>query len=65
MAANKLKQSIEVNMNEPNMNETKGTAGETHQIADGHSAVMTTQQGIRISDNQNSLKAVRHGSVIL
>lgn len=65
MAANKLKQSTEVNMNEPNMNETKGTAGETHQIADGNSAVMTTQQGMRISDNQNSLKAGRHGPVML
>ena len=36
-----------------------GNAGELHQQAGGTHPVMTTQQGMAISDNQNSLKAPR------
>lgn len=50
---------------EPNMNAIKGNAGETHQIADKNSQVLTTQQGVRISDNQNSLKAGTRGATLL
>lgn len=53
------------NTQEPNMNTQQGNAGETHQIADGNSQVMTTQQGVRISDNQNSLKAGTRGPTLL
>ena len=38
-----------------------GTGGETHQIAGGETAVLTTQQGIPVSDDQNSLKIGARG----
>ncbi|UAY36172.1 catalase [Moraxella osloensis] len=50
---------------EPNMNTQQGNAGETHQQADDNSTNLTTQQGIVIADNQNSLKAGRRGPALL
>lgn len=50
---------------EPNMNTQQGNAGETHQQADNNSRNLTTQQGIVIADNQNSLKAGRRGPALL
>ena len=50
---------------DPDMNLPKGNAGETHQQADNQSDKMTTQQGIVISDNQNSLSAGRRGPTLL
>lgn len=50
---------------EPNMNTQQGNAGETHQQADTNSTNLTTQQGIVIADNQNSLKAGRRGPALL
>ncbi len=44
---------------------TRGKGGETHQRADGDSNVLTTQQGVAISDNQNSLKAGPRGPTLL
>src|SRR6202008_4007478 len=41
-----------------------GTGGETHQTAQAD-AVLTTNQGIPVSDNQNSLKAGPRGPVLL
>ncbi len=38
---------------------------ETHQTATADSAVLTTNQGLPISDNQNSLKAGERGPVLL
>ena len=49
----------------PDMNVTQGNAGETHQQADNQSQSLTTQQGVVISDNQNSLKAGRRGPTLL
>jgi catalase len=44
---------------------TQGNAGELHeQAGDGH-PVMTTQQGIPVSDNQNSLRAYNRGPTLL
>lgn len=40
---------------------TTGTGGETHQAAGTELPTMTTQQGIPISDDQNSLKAGPRG----
>ena len=37
-------------------NVTTGTGGETHQTASGDTRVLTTQQGIPVSDDQNSLR---------
>lgn len=50
---------------EPEMNTHQGNAGETHRQADNNSTNLTTQQGIVIADNQNSLKAGRRGPALL
>ena len=44
---------------------TVGAGGETHQTADGGAAVLTTQQGIPVSDDQNSLKIGARGPTVL
>ena len=44
---------------------TLGTGGETHQKSSGVSPVLTTQQGIPISDDQNSLKIGARGPTTL
>ena len=38
----------------------RGPGGETHQIAEGNTPVLTTQQGIPVADDQNSLKIGAH-----
>ena len=43
----------------------RGNGGETHQRAEGDIAVLTTNQGIPIADNQNSLKVGPRGPVLL
>ena len=48
-----------------NMNMTTGSGGETHQRAGDDTATLTTQQGVAISDNQNSLKAGPRGPSLL
>lgn len=42
-----------------------GTGGELHQMANGEHALLTTNQGLPISDNQNSLKASPLGPTLL
>ena len=42
-----------------------GAAGEVHQIASGDVPVLTTQQGIPISDDQNSLRIGARGPTAL
>lgn len=44
---------------------TKGTGGETHQVNDEAHATMTTQQGVPVSDDQNSLKAGPRGPMLM
>ncbi|QEC68903.1 catalase [Panacibacter ginsenosidivorans] len=43
----------------------KKQGGDTHQTADKAHPVLTTNQGIHVSDNQNSLKAGQRGPVLL
>ena len=43
----------------------RGAGGETHQVAGGDVPGMTTQQGIPIADNQNSLKIGPRGPTLL
>lgn len=43
----------------------RGKGGETHQLAGGSGDVMTTAQGVAISDDQNSLKTGPRGPVLL
>lgn len=42
-----------------------GNGGEFHQVAGGNHPVLTTNQGIPVSDNQNSLRANVHGPTLL
>lgn len=42
-----------------------GNGGETHQVATGSEPVLTTNMGIPISDNQNSLRAFTRGPTLL
>src|SRR4051812_11548491 len=42
-----------------------GAGGELHQQADGVDTALTTNQGVVISDNQNSLKVGARGPVLL
>ncbi len=42
-----------------------GAGGEYHQLADGDTPSLTTQQGVVVSDDQNSLKAGPRGPVLL
>jgi len=42
-----------------------GVGGETHQVADGEQPVLTTQEGIPVADNQNSLTQGPRGPVLL
>jgi catalase len=44
---------------------TVAPGGELHQIAGGTHPVLTTNQGVPLSDNQNSLKASSRGPVLL
>jgi len=43
----------------------KTAGGELHQIAGGEHPALTTNQGVAISDNQNSLRANPHGPTLL
>jgi len=43
----------------------RGTGDELHQSAGGHHAVLTTNQGLALSDNQNSLRATERGPTLL
>ena len=60
-----MKTDIDHNDPAKNMNMTAGNGGETHQRADDDAPVLTTQQGVAISDNQNSLKAGPRGPSLL
>ena len=42
-----------------------GRGGETHQTADGEVAALTTQQGVPVADDQNSLKVGSRGPTAL
>src|SRR5690349_5685479 len=43
----------------------RGEGGETHQVAGGDVPVLTTQQGIPVADDQNSLKIGQRGPMAL
>lgn len=42
-----------------------GKGGELHQLANGEQPLLTTNQGVPLSDNQNSLKANPRGPLLL
>src|SRR5436305_6507444 len=43
----------------------RGQGGETHQVAAGNASRLTTQQGIVISDDQNTLRSGERGPAAL
>jgi catalase len=45
--------------------DTTGTGGELHQNAGGTHGTMTTNQGVQIADDENSLKTSPRGAVLL
>ena len=49
----------------PSFAEPQGNGGETHQIAKGDVAVLTTQHGIPVADDQNSLKQGARGPTLV
>ena len=49
----------------PNGNSQVATGGELHQIAGGEHAALTTNQGVPLSDNQNSLRSNPRGPTLL
>lgn len=50
---------------EASFSEPQGEGGETHQTAASGAAVLTTQQGVPVSDDQNSLKQGARGPTLL
>jgi catalase len=44
---------------------TRGAGGETHQTVDGEAAMLTTQQGIPVADDQNTLTVGERGPSVL
>lgn len=53
------------NKNVKKQNDYDGNAGELHQVAEEGKPVLTTQQGVPIADDQNSLKAGARGPTLL
>lgn len=49
----------------PNGDSQLAASGELHQIAEGEHPALTTNQGVPLSDNQNSLRANPHGPTLL
>lgn len=66
-AGNSRKNSPEKDSTAPSGEESVeiGNGGEIHQIAGGDHPVLTTNQGVPISDNQNSLKSHPRGPTLL
>jgi catalase len=49
----------------PNRDSRLAAGGELHQSAGGKHSALTTNQGVALSDNQNSLRANLHGPTLL
>ena len=45
--------------------ENRGAAGETHQVAEGDIETLTTQQGIPVADDQNTLRQGARGPALI
>jgi len=46
-------------------NELQGSGGETHQVAQGSTPILTTSQGAPIADDQNTLRYGARGPALL
>ncbi|WP_165226433.1 catalase [Aquisphaera insulae] len=52
-------------LSKPDAEAVAGKGGETHQIASGDTPVLTTQQGVPVADDQNSLRVGARGPTLL
>jgi catalase len=59
------KEKTTVNSDKRTQEKGSAAGGELHQIAGGEHPALTTNQGVAISDNQNSLKANPRGPTLL
>ncbi|WP_413437248.1 catalase [Sulfuriferula sp. GW1] len=60
-----MRNSGKAKLSASNGNTKTGAGGELHQIAGGKHAALTTNQGVALADNQNSLKAHPRGPTLL
>ena len=60
--ASPLPEDVEIS---PSYAEVQGQGGETHQTATNGAPVLTTQQGVPVADDQNSLKQGARGPTLL
>jgi catalase len=60
----KIKKTSMSHKDSSNKGDSSAAGGELHQTAGGEHPVLTTNQGVPISDNQNSLKANPHGPTL-
>ncbi|HSN57981.1 MAG TPA: catalase, partial [Clostridiaceae bacterium] len=60
----KIKKTSMSHKESDNKADSSSAGGELHQTAGGEHPVLTTNQGVPISDNQNSLKANPHGPTL-
>ncbi|MET3119942.1 catalase [Undibacterium sp. GrIS 1.8] len=56
---------VETDINRKVTSKSTGNGGELHQIAEKKQSDLTTNQGVAVSDNQNSLKAGVNGPALL
>ena len=61
----KRRKSIKEQALQKEVKQVKARGGETHQQADGTQILLTTNQGLPVSDNQNSLRAGERGPTLL
>ena len=61
----KRRKSIKEQATQKGFKQVKASGGETHQQADGTQIPLTTNQGLPVSDNQNSLRAGERGPTLL
>jgi catalase len=65
VAANALGNQPSAGQDQAKPQNNPGTGGETHQTASGDRSVLTTNQGVPVADDQNTLRASSRGPALL
>jgi catalase len=65
MAKNKPAKNAQAGSQATTFDESTGAGGELHQVAETLETALTTNQGLPVSDDQNSLKVGPRGAVLL
>ena len=63
MATEKQRDRQSIGHGEPSV--ARGSGGETHQTADEGGELLTTQQGVVVADDQNTLRVGERGPALL